>query len=287
MLRDVRHAFKGGLPGSACWQQRRRHLRLPLPLKNGIIRFGPRLSGECGRNLGNLKVRPGALRLIGEFALSDSPNEIFSKIYKHNVWGTSRNPDMPFFSGTGSHDPSIVSPYISAVSNFLQYFHLFEGRKPDVVDLGCGDFFVGSKIRPLCNKYIACDLVAPLIEFNKIYFKNVNVDFHVLDFTKDRLPTGDVVFIRQVIQHLSNDDIRAALPQITTNFRFLVLTEHLPIGDFVPNKDKPTGCDNRLAIGSGVILTAPPFNLRFKGGLQFPGAPEAGGVIRTNLYKIS
>ena len=76
--------------------------------------------------------------------------------------------------------------------------------KPNVVDLGCGDFAVGSMLRKDCNNYIAVDILDKLINKNKKIYKNLNVDFRTLDFTKDNLPEGDICFVRQVLQHLSN-----------------------------------------------------------------------------------
>ena len=72
--------------------------------------------------------------------------------------------------------------------------------------------------------------------------------------TKDELPQAEIVFIRQVLQHLSNREIKNALPQIALKYKYLVLTEHLPESqDFVHNLDKPTGANNRLGINSGIV----------------------------------
>ena len=89
-----------------------------------------------------------------------STKEIFSEIYQKNLWGKSDNPDQPYYSGAGSHDKAITSVYLESVSSFLQTF----STKPAVVDLGCGDFFIGSQLRPYCGQYIACDTVSELIE---------------------------------------------------------------------------------------------------------------------------
>ena len=110
--------------------------------------------------------------------------------------------------------------YITRVKEFLSTF----SNKPNVVDLGCGDFSIGSKLRNYCNSYIAIDIFDELIERNKIHYKSHNVDFRVLDITKDNLPSGDICFVRQVLQHLSNKNNGA---QIRVNI-VIVLTEHLP-----------------------------------------------------------
>src|SRR5689334_16770122 len=190
-----------------------------------------------------------------------STQEVFSKIYETGFWGKSGDPSQPYCSGNGSRDGTILSAYITAVQDFLGNL----AKKPHVVDLGCGDFFVGARIRPLCDSYTACDIVPKLIEFNREKFKPLNVDFRVLDLTTDELPRGDVVFIRQVLQHLSNEQIARALPKIASQYKFLVLTEHLPeTPRFEPNLDKPAGPDIRTCVDSGVVLTSPPFSLKAK-----------------------
>jgi hypothetical protein len=208
---------------------------------------------------------------------------VFAKIYESAIWGRSDDPSQPFFSGSGSHDDAVVSAYLGAVQEFLKSFD----RKPNVVDLGCGDFFVGSKIRPLCDKYTACDIVPRLIEFNKEKFEVLNVDFRVMDLTTDELPAGDVVFIRQVFQHLSNEQILRVLPEIASKYKYLVLTEHLPgKSDFEHNLDKPAGPDIRTGIESGIVLTSPPFNFKPKGERLLCKAGEAGGLIVTTLFTL-
>jgi hypothetical protein len=38
--------------------------------------------------------------------------------------------------------------------------------KLSAFDLECGDFMVGSQLRELCDRFVACDVVASLIERN-------------------------------------------------------------------------------------------------------------------------
>jgi len=209
--------------------------------------------------------------------------EIFSDIYRIGEWGKSQNSEQPFFSGSGSHNVSIVSDYIDSVHAFLKFF----STKPNVVDLGCGDFSIGSKIRPLCNQYIACDIVAPLIEFNKKKYQLLNVDFRVLNLISDKLPSADIVFIRQVLQHLSNTEIENIVPKLAQNFKYLILTEHLPVAEnFTHNLDMYTGPDTRLRFNSGVVLTSPPFNLKVKSQKIMLKSPEIGGLIQTTIYEL-
>ena len=98
------------------------------------------------------------------------------------------------------------------------------------------------------------------------------------------------MFLRQVLQHLSNKHIAAVVSKLKNSYKYLVLTEHLPLrDDFSPNLDKEVGAGVRIDIGkkgSGVILTKPPFNLQVLQSSVLCEIPEGGSVIRTNLYKL-
>ena len=210
--------------------------------------------------------------------------EIFSEIYREGLWGRLSN-GAQFCSGHGSHMPKHIEPYIKATGDFLSSL----GSKPDVVDLGCGDFNVGSRLRPFCGKYIACDVAAPVLEFNKQNYTDLDVDFRQLDIIESELPQGDVVLIRQVLQHLSNADIQKIATKLC-KYKYLVLAEVIPAGEFVPNLDQPTGVSSRMARGlmSGVVLTAPPFLLRAKAErvLCVSYDEYSLGSLVTTLYEL-
>ena len=187
-------------------------------------------------------------------------HEIFREIYLTKLWSPeSIKSDYKFYSGAGSYLPELTNDYISEIKNFL----LLLPTKPNVVDLGCGDFVIGSKIRKLCNNYIAVDIFDELIYFNKKKYKDLNVNFRVLDITSDELPNGEICFVRQVLQHLSNESIINFVKAIKDKYKYLIITEHFPLfNNFVANLDKPTGPDTRFYDKSAVVLTAPPFNLK-------------------------
>ena len=212
-----------------------------------------------------------------------SPRDVFSGIYRDGAWGTAHDPDDTFYSGDGSHDDRITTAYVDNVVAFLRT----RPDKPNVVDLGCGDFSVGSRIRPFCNRYIACDVVPALIARNRKKYADLDVDFRQLDLITDPLPAGDIVFIRQVLQHLSNRQIAALIPKLRPRYRFLVLTEHLPASDrFTPNLDQAAGAGIRLGFGSGVVLTEAPFNLRALEEKRLCTVEGYGGVVSTMLYRL-
>jgi hypothetical protein len=190
---------------------------------------------------------------------SSSNTEVFSRVYAENHWGSEHDndADAAFFSGAGSRDEALVGPYVNAVVGFLDALP----QRPDAVDLGCGDFHVGAQIRPHCRGYVAGDVVPDLIAHNRERHAAADVDFRFIDIVKDALPEGDVVFIRQVLQHLSNADVAAVVDKLG-QFTYAIITEHWPAGEFTPNLDIHSGPSIRFARHSGVVLEAPPFSLR-------------------------
>ena len=186
--------------------------------------------------------------------------QIFERIYNDKLWSTEEaKVSHKFYSGLGSHNEEFTKKYIEEVSKFLRTFP----EKPSVVDLGCGDFAIGSKLRKDCDKYIAVDIFEDLIEANKENSKILMFNSKTLDITKDQLPISDICFIRQVLQHLSNDLIKKFLHLIKDKYKYLIITEHLPNSKtFKPNIDIITGPEIRLIKNSGVELTKEPFNLK-------------------------
>lgn len=231
-------------------------------------------------------ILPDAEQPLG--SVHQTPKLVFSDIYAKQRWGRSAVPEDLYFSGTGSRAQNIVAPYVKAVSQFLMYFAWFKQRKANVVDLGCGDFAVGQQLRSACQNYVACDVVPGLIEHNRTKFAGQGVDFCTLDMVTDDLPTGDVAFVRQVLQHLPNAMIAAIVPKLVQHYTYLILSEHIPADDaFTPNLDLPIGSNIRLLHNrSGVVLTASPFNMPFEKCVHLCSVPEHGGQIRTTLYEL-
>jgi hypothetical protein len=106
-----------------------------------------------------------------------------------------------------------------------------------------------------------------------------------LDIAADDLPSGDCAIVRQVLQHLSNAEIQLILPKLL-NFRYLIVTEHIPEGDFKANLDIISGQGIRLKKKSGVDLLAPPFNLKVKEQKKLLSVKfnDFNGLILTTLY---
>ncbi len=206
--------------------------------------------------------------------------DAMDQVYQMKLWGGNTH---AFYSGIGSHDPQIITPYIKTIQSFLKSFN-----DPIVVcDLGCGDFNVGKELVPYSKKYVAIDIVEDLILYNREKFIEENLEFHCLDISKDSLPSGNCALVRQVLQHLSNKEVQCILDKLT-DFEYVIISEHVPDHDFVPNKDIISGQGIRLKKQSGVDVLAAPFHFKVKEKKELLRieCDQYKGVIRTTLYKV-
>jgi hypothetical protein len=194
--------------------------------------------------------------------LNRSNADVFSEIYQRNLWGGGVNDKVDYFSGPGSYGV-VAEEYVTFVNNFIA-----DNRIQSLTDLGCGDFNVGSQIaaKNWNLKYSACDVVSSLIEHNTVAFKHFkNVEFKVIDGSNDDLPLSQLLTVRQVLQHLSNNDIHSII-KASKAFKYVIITEHIlkPGKEKSFNKDKPSGPSIRLSELSGVYLEKDPYNLKLK-----------------------
>ncbi len=205
---------------------------------------------------------------------------VMEQIYEMHLWGGQ---PTDFYSGLGSHQPEILNPYIDVLTSFLMSFK----NSLVVCDLGCGDFNVGKELVKYTKAFVAVDIVTDLIERNKEKFKEKNLEFQSLDIAVDDLPFADCAIIRQVLQHLSNAEIQMIVPKLN-GFKYVIVTEHIPEGDFIPNKDIISGQGIRLKKQSGINLLAPPFNLKVEDNqlLLAIRLEDCKGIIITTLYRM-
>ena len=222
--------------------------------------------------------KPGLIAIARIFC----PEEVFSRIYRTNRWGGEPG---EFYSGAGTRMAEIRDPYVRAIEGLAE-----ELRFADLtaVDLGCGDFDVGRRIAGLFRSYVGVDVVPDLVRHNQEAHGSDRIRFVHADITHDEVPAGDVCFVRQVFQHLGNEQIARALPKLE-GFRHVIVSEHVADGAAVDrmNEDHVHGTSTRVERGSGVELTLPPFHADAGSArvlLEVPVPTRQGGFIRTTLF---
>jgi len=214
-------------------------------------------------------------------------SDIFDKIYEDGIWGKDEFGNST--SGSGSHSLEPVNAYVEAVK--VEINALGCGN---IVDLGCGDFSIGKSFINNCNKYVACDISNVILERNRRNYQFENLEFKQINLAEDELPKGDIAFVRQVLQHLSNAEIKKFVDYLNKvkPYRYLLVTEHIPSEKgFVPNIDKPSGSNIRFLLNSGIELHKVPFLLEYKSKRIICQVNKktvgADAVIRSTLYELT
>jgi hypothetical protein len=189
----------------------------------------------------------------------------FQNIYKKKMWGEGTGNET-FFSGLGSRGHA-ANAYVEKLSDELNRIACEKGKNIIVVDLGCGDFSIGHALveRVPSISYVGCDIVPEIIAHHVKQYANDLVRFQQIDIVADALPQGDVCLIRQVLQHLPNDDVKQVLAKCE-QYRVVFVTEGQPLIIEGPaNPDKPVGPDVRFnyqaGTGRGLQLDQQPFGL--------------------------
>lgn len=199
----------------------------------------------------------------------------FETIYRDRLWGAEEG--ALYYSGEGSRG-EVVSAYVRKLSGIIADMQRTWGPVK-VVDLGCGDFEVGRELlrRTEQMTYVGCDIVPGLIAHHKATVNDPRARFEVVDVVTDAVPEGDVCLVRQVLQHLSNDDVLRVLPKLV-GYGQLYVTESQPkIVEGPPNPDKAVGSGIRFnhltGRGRGLELNEQPFNRRVDEVLRVESGP--------------
>lgn len=186
--------------------------------------------------------------------------QTFTNIYKYGSWG--KNKDGEGTSGFGSVVEH-VQPYIELIQSFIE-----EKKIKSVVDFGCGDWELSRHINWHGAIYIGIDIVKHVIEKNQKLYANHTTFFIHDDGLDLSLPKADLLICKDVLQHLSNDDVLLLLSQIH-KFKYCLITNDTDMHTLSSsNADILTGS------GRTLDLTQPPFNLNGIKILTFPCPPE-------------
>ena len=126
-----------------------------------------------------------------------------------------------------------------------------ERRITSVLDIPCGDFSWMQYVE-LNVDYTGADVVPEIVAENQERYSGNKRRFVILDATRDRLPTVDLILCRDLLIHLSNDDCLAALKNFVASGSSYLLTSHFT--SRTSNPDIVSG-DFRP-----INLCAPPFD---------------------------
>lgn len=194
-----------------------------------------------------------------------SPEEIFTEIYEKNLWGEDPC-GRKYCSGPGTTDVNIEK-YIGVLKDFITQY-----KVKSIFEIGCGDFSIMKSVLNKSDvKYTGSDVVKNLIDHLSDSYGSDNIRFlHMDAINTKKFPAADLCIIRQVLQHLNNGQI-ADIIRKTKDFKYIIITEHVPLNPVCKNGDKMTSGYIRLQNykTSGVFLDAPPFSLNCRTLLSY------------------
>jgi SAM-dependent methyltransferase len=210
------------------------------------------------------------------YARLNSTSAVFDRIYEEKAW--SHGKDEGSLSGEGSEGPWLDA----SVEAILTYPDL---ASRSIVEIGCGDFNFGSRIAPHTAFYTAIDVSPVIIEANRRTYAGLgNVEFRAVNGEVAALPQGQLVIIRQVLQHVTNGEIAAIMRSVlASNPEQVFVFEDVPADAFVPNRDLPVaGPFTRIGLSSGVDLRTAPFSLPFVLATEWrhPQYPQVRNALR-------
>lgn len=187
-------------------------------------------------------------------------DQVFNDIYARGVWRPEGATAL-YHSGPGSV-AAVTAGYEAFVAKIIEA----DPAVGTLVDIGCGDFQVSQRILARLSRpvsYVGCDIASLVVRDNqKRHAAEGLISFRQLNVATDPLPAGDLVTIREVFQHLSNDTILAALANLRKVYKRAIITEAVRKMPAAPNLDILSGYRTRDGVGSGVYLDLAPFNLK-------------------------
>lgn len=179
--------------------------------------------------------------------------ERFEQIYAKNEW--------QYGSGEGS-----LIRYVQSYIEFLQEF-LKQYSIRSVLDFGCGDWQFSQFIDWTGVDYLGLDLVNNVIQSNQKLYGSDNISFGLVDSLDSPLPSADLIIIKDVMQHWSNESIRYFLPQLV-NYQYCLIV----------NCIEPFGMSDNRDIADGEFryldLRVWPFYLNTRELLRFSNGTE-------------
>lgn len=201
----------------------------------------------------------------GEISKEDPHQQVFSHIYSNKVWGT--NAEGEGFSGGGSLVEN-TQPYMKLLDHFLK-----KRKIQSVVDVGCGDWEFSRYINWKTINYLGYDVVPFVIEKDQKKFGTSNIKFVHANFLKENLPAADLLICKHVLQHLTNADILAFLPQLS-KFKYCLITNEV-----YPKTLSSDNVDIEIGQGHKIDLSKPPFSVKGEVLLNYKVGPTVHQVF--------
>ncbi|WP_333875326.1 class I SAM-dependent methyltransferase [Flavobacterium sp.] len=203
---------------------------------------------------------------------------VFTKIYRHDLFNTrSSNDHNVSKSGSGS-DLEQTKALIEQLPVLFQKYKI-----QSLLDLPCGDFFWMQKVDLTGIQYTGGDIVADVIKKNNAAFASEHIAFREIDIINDDLPKVDLILCRDLLVHLKNQQIIAALKNIKKSGSKYLLTTSFK--NTTHNQDNGV-----IGFWRTINLELEPFNWKHPIDEIFENCTEGNGKYNDKyllLYQIN
>ena len=135
---------------------------------------------------------------------------VFTDIYRQDHWRGG--------SGEGS-TAEATAPYRHILERLL-----VSPEIRSVVDVGCGDWQLGSLVDWHGKKYTGLDVVDEVVAANRKNWESERIRFVTGDVRLGEVPSGDLLLVKDVLQHWPTDDVARFLDQVLPRYPFALIT---------------------------------------------------------------
>jgi hypothetical protein len=166
-------------------------------------------------------------------------------VYDEQLWG-----DYESRSGAGSVKGS---PWVNIAAEALAKAVSEHGVR-SINDIPCGDFNWMPDVLDGLGQvgYIGFDIVFDALARNKERFPKY--EFRVLDITTNVPPAADLIFCKDLLNHLTDADVKRAVENMRRSGSKFLLASNNPGYENTPLPETPNASRH-------LDITAPPFNL--------------------------
>ena len=142
------------------------------------------------------------------------PQRLFTHIYQTNYWECPESASGPGSSMDETQTIRVLLPELVGKYSWKKF-----------VDIPCGDWNWMKTVDLGVEYYFGGDIVPDIIEDNTKKYGDAHRVFQVVNLTESPLPSGDVLFCRDCLVHLSYEHIEKFLHQLhKSGIRYLLST---------------------------------------------------------------
>lgn len=199
----------------------------------------------------------------------NSIETVFTDIYKNKTWVSHNSLE----SGPGSLQEN-AGDYIEFLNLVLSNFKICYKPIKSILDIGAGDGnllqYYNCIIDPSID-YTGVDVVFDTIEKNREKYRDYsNINFlYANAITYEFSACYDLVIIKDVLQHLSNESIHRLLANLNNVGRYFLIVNDIPLTQPASPVDIVNGSHRPIVLSNFIDITDRTQYIQF----QYPSLP--------------